>query len=74
MATMDAALVDSMSRRVARLHVRVARTVETAQETMDRARAVSTETAEARRKRWTLRYERAFARHVEKLGDLTMED
>jgi hypothetical protein len=60
--------------RLARARNDTRATVAHAAELQKEARALTEQTATARRLRWTIRYERAFERKTAELGDLRIRD
>jgi hypothetical protein len=64
--------LDTLTRRIARLRVQVARTLRDAGDAKERAREVTQTTSSSRRRRWARRYEQAFERNAKELEDLNL--
>jgi hypothetical protein len=71
-AAMDSSLPESLSRRLARLRVQVARTQRDADDARARAREITESTSASRHARWTLRYERTLEKKTNEIGDLKL--
>jgi hypothetical protein len=68
----EGATREAIANRFRRVRAQARRTVTESQQTTAAARATLEATAESRRRRWTLRYERVLRRKTQELGDLEL--